>query len=461
MEAVSISGTNAARVPGQPEQPLGTASAMPGQPEAAAQTRSFHPAWTPATSARAAHKQPRPALLRTPRQPIPGRPNAIFAGVCSGLSVHMSVSVTVVRIGVLALSLLSGIGILLYLWLWAFVPVVSTSRAYSQTRLVKAQQLSGRKPLSPTQKIVFSALSLAGMSFILAVGIMTQPDLGYTRLAVVAIIGGVLIIWTQSNRITQWQNPRVIGLAAAGIGVLFWGIVMLVANESGGTKQFLTAFTAGITFIAVLALAFFPAWNNLIKDLTATRIESARETERADIAAHLHDSVLQTLTLIKNHADDPATVRSLALTQERELRAWLYTGRNTVSQSFTELLKTTVSEVETTYGQEIEVVCVADCVPGPAEQAACAAASEACVNAVRHGHPPLQVYSEVGESRVEIYIKDRGPGFDPHQIAPDRHGVRDSIIGRVERVGGTVNIRRLQPGTEVTITVPRTPKEIG
>lgn len=434
----------------------------PTQPQAGqagASPTSPHPHY-PAGPPSANDPAQRPALLRSPRQELPGRPAALLAGVCSGLSVHTGMSVVAVRIAMVGLTAVFAAGALLYLWLWILVPEVGSERTYGRGRIAPSQKIAGRQALTRTQRIVYGALALAAISFILAIGVLMQPDLGYNTLGIVVIIVGVVIIWTQSARASQWRDPRVIGLAATGVGILFWGIVIVIGSDNGGLRQMMTSFTAGITFVAVLALAFFPAWNNLIKDLTSTRIERARETERADIAAHLHDSVLQTLTLIKNHAREPGTVRALALTQERELRAWLYTGKNTVSQSFTELLKTTLSEVEATFGQEVEVVSVSDCVPGPAEQAACAAASEACVNAIKHGQPPIQVYSEVGSAQVKIYIKDRGPGFDPQQIATDRHGVRDSIIGRVERVGGSVNIRRLQPGTEITITVPRTPFDL-
>lgn len=55
-------------------------------------------------------------------------------------------------------------------------------------------------------------------------------------------------------------------------------------------------------------------------------------------------------------------------------------------------------------------------------------------------------------------VTDRGDGFDIDAIPHDRFGVRESIIGRVERRGGTAQYkRRAAGGTELRITVPRTP----
>lgn len=411
----------------------------------------MQPSYPPSSPPQA---QQRPPLLRTPRG-LQGRPEPIIAGVCSGLSIHMQLPVNVVRIAITLLSLVFGVGVLIYLWLWIFVPTVSTQRNYQRNRLAPVQQHTVANKTNTAPRIIIGALFVAATFFLIAAGINSDPETGYRRFAFIAIAAGILLVWTQSTRIANWRDPSVIGLITAGTGILFWGIVMLLVTEGNGWRHFLTSFTAGVGFLIALTLAFFPAWTYLLRDLTSTQVERARETERADIAAHLHDSVLQTLTLIKNHANEPATVRSLAFTQERELRAWLYTGKNTVAESFSELLKTTISEIETNYGQEIDVVSVADCWPGPNEQAACAAAAEAAVNAIRHGAAPIQVYSEVSAKEIEIFVKDRGPGFELSEIAADRQGVRQSIIGRVERAGGKAEIKRLRPGTEIRIRVPR------
>ena len=188
--------------------------------------------------------------------------------------------------------------------------------------------------------------------------------------------------------------------------------------------------------------------------MTQAREDQVREAERADIAAHLHDSVLQTLTLIRSSADDPVRVRALSLGQERELRAWLYTGREEVAESLAGAVKEAAGTVESTYGVPVNVVTVGDCRPGPVELAMVAAGAEAMANAVRHGAPPVSVYLEVTPSGSGLYVKDCGSGFDLEAIPEDRHGVRHSIIGRMERAGGSAEIRMLATGTEVHMSAP-------
>ena len=169
----------------------------------------------------------------------------------------------------------------------------------------------------------------------------------------------------------------------------------------------------------------------------------------------MHDSVLQTLTLIRSAASDPARVRALALAEERELRSWLYTGRTQANESLSQAIRNTVEQVESRHGIPVDVVAVGDTVPGPGELAMVAAIGEAVANAVRHGEPPVSVYVEVRPHVIEAFIKDSGSGFDLASIPSDRHGVRDSIIGRMERVGGKARIRMLQSGTEVELSLPR------
>ena len=192
-------------------------------------------------------------------------------------------------------------------------------------------------------------------------------------------------------------------------------------------------------------------WLRTTKDLSQAQAQRVRESERADIAAHLHDSVLQALTLIRASAEDPARVRAIALTEERELRAWLYTGHAQAADSLDAAVTEAVVGVESRYGVPISVVVVGDMRPGPGELALVAALAEA----VRHGAPPVSVYVEVRPQAVEAFIKDSGEGFDPASIAADRHGVRDSIVGRMRRTGGNATIRRLARGTEVALSVPR------
>ncbi|EPD29477.1 ATP-binding protein [Gleimia europaea] len=393
----------------------------------------------------------RQPLERTPRS-VGGRPKPWVAGIASGLSVHLRVSVAIVR---LVFVLLVPLGSpVLYIWLWALTPKVSEERKYRAARIARPVKEHREAPASSARNGVAYALVL-----LLAAAIFYAVQSGWIHLsndwiATALLLAGIALIWVQSSSVQDWKNPMVLGLTGTGVVAVLAGVTLLLL---GGGVGLFPGLILGLALIVVLALAFSPLVVRMTRELSATQVARARETERADIAAHLHDSVLQTLTLIKNNADNPASVRSLALKQERELRAWLYTGAEQTTTSVRRLLETSIEAVEELYGVEIETVAVGDAVPGPNEQAAIAAATEAAKNAARHGAPPIQIYAELGD-QYDIYIKDAGPGFDLANMPPDRHGVRDSIIARTERAGGRVEIRTLNPGTEIHISVPRSEK---
>lgn len=144
----------------------------------------------------------------------------------------------------------------------------------------------------------------------------------------------------------------------------------------------------------------------------------------------------------------------LARSQERELRAWLYTDRPEAGTSAADAFRDLAGEIEDLHGVPVDVVCVGDRTPDRDTEVIVAASREALSNAVRHGEPPVSLYVEASESLIEAFVRDHGPGFDPSDAPPDRHGVRESIIGRMERYGGTARIRRLANGTEVRLALP-------
>lgn len=397
----------------------------------------------------------RPPLERTPRG-YPGRPKPWLAGVASGLAVHLGTSVVATR---LVFVLLIPLGTpLLYVWLWAFMPKVTGERKYRSQRLASALQepFQEKKLSGATQGFIFGFVMLLAAIFVLGTQ-MGWWSVANNWFGIAMLAAGISLIWSQAADFKNWRNPMVLGLTATGVVLLLGGMILMLPGWKD--NLILPGIGLGLALIVVLAFAFSPLLVRLNKELSSTEVARAREAERADIAAHLHDSVLQTLTLIKNNADNPARVRTLALKQERELRSWLYTGKRETANSFKKLLQDSIETVEEMYGQEAEVVTVGDCIPGPAEQAATAAASEAVKNAMRHGAPPIQVYAEVGPNVTDIFVKDSGAGFDLSEVPEDRHGVRDSIIARSERVGGRVNIRKLNPGTEIHIQVPHTNME--
>ncbi|MGL4175265.1 MAG: sensor histidine kinase, partial [Dermatophilaceae bacterium] len=170
--------------------------------------------------------------------------------------------------------------------------------------------------------------------------------------------------------------------------------------------------------------------------------------------AHLHDSVLQTLALIQRQSADPASVTRLARAQERELRSWLYAGPVGAQSSLAAAVTEVANEVEDVHGVPIDLVVTGD---RPFEEHGAAlsrAVREALLNAVRHGRPPVAAYLEIGTDGVEAFVRDRGDGFDLDDVPDDRLGVRQSVLGRMERHGGSARIRRLEEGTEVELRLP-------
>ncbi len=218
------------------------------------------------------------------------------------------------------------------------------------------------------------------------------------------------------------------------------------------------AFTA-IVAIFALALILAPFIWRLGRNLAAERAERIRSQERAEMAAHLHDSVLQTLTLMQKRADDPREVAALARRQERELRGWLTAGRAGAGEGgFAAALRTAAEEVEDAHRIKIEVVAVGDAELDDAARALVAAAREALMNAAKFAAEagPVSVYGEAGPDLIEVFVRDRGPGFDPDRLPEDRHGVRESIVGRMRRHDGTATIVSVPgSGTEVVLSIER------
>lgn len=203
--------------------------------------------------------------------------------------------------------------------------------------------------------------------------------------------------------------------------------------------------------------------------LADERAERLRSQERAETAAALHDSVLQTLALLQRRADDPAAVVTLARSEERALRAWLAGAgspqgsggspgpRTGPVGSFSAAVTAAAAEVEGCFGVRVDVVTVGEADLDDDLAALVAAAREAMANAAEHaGVAEVACYAEVADGRASVFVRDRGCGFDPTAVPADRRGLAESIVGRVERRGGTAAIRTSPgEGTEVELALPR------
>nr|WP_246253920.1 ATP-binding protein [Isoptericola chiayiensis] len=398
--------------------------------------------------------------LRRPRR---GR---WLGGVCAGLAAHLGVPVAVVRAAIVVLTFLGGTGAVLYVFWWVTIPAGDPHDTAAETRPAAVARLAPRlrrsgavQDLSRRDVGIGLAL-LVGAALLVAV--RAGWDLPSTWLPLLIVAGGAALAWSQLDAV---QRARASGeptsrsgmlLRLAGGLVLVTAGVLLLFVQGTPPAELLTVILASLAVLVGVALVLAPWWLRLVRELGDERAARAREAERADIAAHLHDSVLQTLSLIRARAGDAAEVTRMARAQERELREWLYDDRPAAGTSLAAELRTLVGEVEDGRAVEIEHVVVGDCPPTEATTALLQATREALVNAVVHGAPPVTVYLEVTDT-VEVFVRDRGDGFDPETIAPDRFGVRESILGRVRRRGGTAEVvSRPGWGTEVRLCVPMT-----
>jgi signal transduction histidine kinase len=249
---------------------------------------------------------------------------------------------------------------------------------------------------------------------------------------------------------------RVLVLRAiAGGALLVVGLVFLFA--SGGLLSFVGQ--VGLAMVATgvgVALLLGPWMVRLWRERESERRQRIRSEERSEMAAHLHDSVLQTLALIQRSADDaPGRARMLARRQERELRAWLNGRRASGEQTVALALESAAAEVEEAHGVPIEVVAVGDAPLDERAEALVAAAREAMVNAAKFAGP-VALYAEVDDERIEVFVRDRGPGFDPAAVPGDRRGVSESIVGRMERHGGRAVVHTAPgEGTEIELVMQR------
>ncbi|MGA5423039.1 PspC domain-containing protein [Streptomyces lavendulocolor] len=394
----------------------------------------------------------------------------MLGGVARGLAGHLGLPVIWVRLVFLALFLADGLGVLVYAVFWIVVPLGVGGR--SGPRSVFATGPDGRRRLRKPDKgqvVALVALTIG------AIGFVTSVDLGGEANRYVwptLLVGvGVVLVWRQADnaRRASWTEPggrkRLFQLVRglAGVALVGMGLTVFMVVR-GSAAQLGTALTAGIAVLAGMALLAGPWLVRMSQDLSEERTMRIRAQERAEVAAHVHDSVLHTLTLIQRHAEDPGEVRRLARAQERELRNWLYrpegTGKDEDEEPDTlaEAVKRTAAEVEDAHGVPLEVVVVGDCPLDEGLAAQMQAAREAMVNAAKYGGGggAVQVYAEVEGRTVFVSVRDRGPGFDLDAVPADRMGVRESIIGRMQRNGGTARLRSVPgDGTEVELEMER------
>lgn len=389
----------------------------------------------------------RPELVR--REP------RVFAGVARGLSMHLGGDVRVWRAGFAGAALLLGLGLVTYLVLAVAIPREAKADA-ARSRVaptlaerevaVRANRRGERRPLI-TIAIILALAGLALFFMVLGVGGRTGANL----IPILVILAGAGIAWSHP---LEGENASV-GLTVTGGFIAALGALGLAAAQLGWSSAFSGVMT-GVIVLGVLALVLVPV---LVQNRTRLQEEQEariREAERANIAAHLHDSVLQTLALIRSRAHEPEEVASLARAQERDLRRYLYSDRSEEGGSVAEQLRAGAAEIEELFRTEIDAVITGDMVPSIASRALVGATREALTNACKHGGSDrVSLYAELGEECCNVFVRDRGEGFDQDAVPDDRAGIRDSICGRLETVGGSVLIRSplATGGTEVHMRI--------
>ncbi len=379
--------------------------------------------------------------------PLRRDPAGILGGVCAGIARRLGIDPLIVRVAFVAAAVAGGWGIAVYVLAWAVMPAQDGRRHIQRLPGTRAWQVAGG----------IACLVLAALLALRELGLWFGDAVAWP--VVLAAAGGALM-WRQAQgasaigaipRVTSDAVGRIALGAALVVGaalVFLWLSDALIAARD--------VLLAIVVLAIALALMLAPWWLRLVRTLSAERAARIRTQEREEVAAHLHDSVLQTLALLQKRADDPRAVATLARRQERELRQWLSGGRAPGSATtLAEALEDAAADVEARHHVAVEVVTVGDRPLDERADAVVAAAREALTNAAKFApDAPVSLYAEAAGGRVEVFVRDRGPGFDVGAVPADRRGVRESIVGRMARHGGRAEIRSSPgAGTEVELVL--------
>jgi signal transduction histidine kinase len=418
----------------------------------------------------------REAPEETPRV-LRRRTGRVIGGVAGGLADHLDVSVLWVRVTFAILTVFAGAGLALYALLWVFV---------------RQEPTAPPREVPPRERQQALALIALGIGLLVGAGALSGTVSNWVAVPLGVVLVGVAVVWREADEAQRrrWVHgartgvtEMVVGstggrtvllrLIAGGVLVAVGIGLLLLHGVSLGQGEFaLLAVLATLVGVAVLTV---PWWLRLVRDLGDERRARIRHEERAEIAAHLHDSVLQTLALIQKQSESSREVLRLARGQERQLRTWLYgpggygrvggsaakagvaTEAEIVPTTVAEALALAGGEVEDTFAIAVRPVVVGDAPMDVGMNALVQAAREAMVNAAKHsGEAEISVYAEVEPEQVTVFVRDRGKGFEPDAVPEDRHGLADSIRGRMDRHGGSVTLKTgVGDGTEVQLTMPR------
>lgn len=420
-----------------------------------------HDAALPAAGERTVAATPAPAERRGPQR-YPNR--GLLGGVGAGIAEQLDVPVVLVRFAMALTLAAGGIGVAIYALAWRLLPVAPESE--------DAERVRG----AWREALLIVLVALGALYGLRRAGLLLGDSLMWPL--VLATLG-LALVWRPlvasgarpeaGRRAPQLrallQRTGSSGLPRPLIGVSLFAFAAAGLLHALGVFGTLGKAISAVAIVATMLTLLAGPWlARLVRSLSLERTARIREHERAELAAHLHDSVLQTLALIQKRAGDPREVAGLARHQERELRRWLFDrGEAECGDSVKVLLERAAVEVEGLQRVPIELVVVGDTPVDPRLEALVQAAREALTNAAKFsGAERVDLYAEIAPSRVEVFVRDRGVGFDPDAIPEDRRGVRDSIVGRIERHGGHARITSAPgAGTEVELVVEHARGERG
>jgi signal transduction histidine kinase len=379
----------------------------------------------------------------------------LIGGVCAGLAEHFETDVLLVRVGAAMIVAVGGLGIAVYALGWALIPVAPDSVGVRR-----------RKGAWRDAAVLLIAVA------VLAVG-LRQSGLRFgDAILWPAVLGacGLALVWRPIVATQQESEPAArrslrallaralqVDLPRLVVGALLVAFASAGLLHSVGVQHSLGKAIGAVIIVGTIGgLLILPSFVRLWRSLSFERSARIRVQERAEVAAHLHDSVLQTLALIQKRSADPREVAGLARRQERELRSWLNEREGVApTESVAVALEQAAADVEEIYGVQVEVVTVGDLPLDEHLEALVQAAREALTNAAKFaGSARVDVYAELSATPVEVFVRDRGVGFDPAAVPADRRGVRESIVGRMERHDGSAKVHsRPGAGTEVELTM--------
>jgi signal transduction histidine kinase len=366
----------------------------------------------------------------TVRAPLRRPRDVVLGGVCSAVAAHLSWPLGRTRALAIGLALCGGAGALLYLWLWALVPL-------DRTGADDAAEVRRSAPVAPI------LLVLAAGTVLVLIARLSIDEIVTPALIGAGTCSAAAVAWSLTFDRHDPGRSRGYGLVvrALACGLLFVvGVVVLLSRPTA-----LNAVLGVGVVVLGIAVLVAPRMVLLWSELMAERTTRVRQEQRAEIAAHLHDSVLQTLALIQNRAGPSSEVARIARAQERELRDWLFERDIPIADDLSAELRVAAAAIELDYPVRIEVVATGESVVGNAALAA--AAREAMLNAARHAGGEVSVYLETSPGAIDVFVRDRGPGVDLDALPADRLGIRESIIGRMTRAGGTATVRPGAGGT--------------